>query len=394
MPDTEPTDVVEQLRALGGDFTTTNDSWRTILVHARARRRRRSAAVGMVAAAAVVAVVVGGLAVTRLGADRDGGRVPVANLTPSPSGVDPWTDPVLGPGGVPEPVKLSFDGGVRLALLRDDKGTYAITAGVVGASMCLRVGTAAPAGSAPIQTNSFCTDKSNRQLWVSTLRVAGQQGAFVIAAGDVTDVTWQRDGKRAPVALQDLPGSGRKVGLLVGPRLGGSAFVATAGGRPRATKRFGAVAPFPPSAPTPTTADAVTLFQYMYMGRFPMTLWAQHQADGTVRFVGTTEKAPGMAEVFQELPGRPDRAVQEAPLDRVALGERLVCGTARADVAIVVYRLADGRVAPAALRNVPRGGRVWCAQLPHERLDKPPADGDRIVATLDNGSTDEVVPQF
>jgi hypothetical protein len=43
---------------------------------------------------------------------------------------------------------------------------------------------------------------------------------------------------------------------------------------------------------------------------------------------------------------------------------------------------------------VPKAGRVWCGRLPHERLGKVPERGDRIVATLDDGSTYEVAPKY
>ena len=46
------------------------------------------------------------------------------------------------------------------------------------------------------------------------------------------------------------------------------------------------------------------------------------------------------------------------------------------------------------MHQVPKGRRVWCLQLPHERLDKPPAEGDLLVATLGNGRAYEVAPKY
>jgi hypothetical protein len=296
---------------------------------------------------------------------------------------------------VPEPQAIPYRGGVRLALLRDTRGTYAVTAGMVGSAICVRVGAAVPAGAAPVQAASRCVDDVNRQLWLSsTLRVAGLQAAFVLVSPDATGLAWQQGGSVVAVELHDLPGSGRKVALLAAPRLADSALVATAGSQTLATLRIGPTPPLAPAEPAPTTTNAVALFGYEGGPRLPMTLWAQHEADGQVRFVGAGDDVPGLVDVFQGVPPGVDRPVREASLDRVAFGERWVCGTARTDVARVAYRLADGRTAPAALHDVPEGGRVWCVRLPHERLDQPPAGGDLIVATLSDGSRYEVTPKY
>jgi hypothetical protein len=391
VPDTEPTAVVERLRALADDLTT-DDTWRTLLPRARARRRRRSMA-GIAAGAAVVAIAAGGVAVARPGGSRDTLPTPAATPTPWPSGVDPWTDPVKpGPdAGHEAPGVAAYRGGVRLALLRDDIGTYAITAGVDNGKICTRIGGATPPGSRPVLVSAGCADDGQRPLWVPTSgSVAGLQTAFVVATPEATQLIWRRDVSGVNVELHDLPGSGRKVALVVGPDLAGSTLVAVAGARTLATYEFGTPsASDGPEQAMPTSADAVVLFTFG-----SETMWAQRKKDATVLFVGTN---PGMlkpSSTFGSVPVVPARPVQEVSLDRVYLGERWVCGTARPDVTAVAYRLADGRTVRAALHEIPAGGRVWCVQLPHERLDQPPAKSDKIVATLSNGSTYEVAPKY
>ncbi len=392
MPDTEHTEIVERLRAFGDELTT-DDRWNALVTRARARRRRRSAAT-IAAAAAVVAVVAGGLAVARPGASRNAGPVPAAS--PSPSGIDPWADPWSPDPNAPHKQTVAaYKGGVRLALLRDDKGTYAITAGMDRGQICFRVGAAVPAGSQPLLSSAGCSDDGKRALWVpSSGRVADRETAFVLVAPQATQLVWEQGAARMDVELHDLPGSGRKVALLAAPRLPESRLVAVAGSRTLATYEFPAPTPEPPrslDAP-PTAANAVALFTYGGGTRF--TLWAQRRSDGQIHFVGTTPGVPGDADTFQGVPPGPDKAVREASLDRVTFGERWVCGTAEDEVRSVVYRLADGRTVQATLHQVPKGGRVWCVKLPRERLDEPPVKGDLIVATLRNGTTYEVAPKY
>lgn len=384
MPEPEHTDVIDQLQAFADDATA-NDRWPGLLTQARARRRRRSVAT-IAAAAAVVLIAAGGVAVARTAVQPRASQ-------PAADAVDPWTDPVPGPLGVPVPRSPAYGGGVRLALLRDAKGTYAVTAGVVGTSVCGRVGGALPPGTAPILVKTWCGNSKRGLSLGYPMVVAGQQIAFVLVAPEATGLTWRQGASGVAVELHDLPGSGQKVALIAGPRLDQSTLEATVGTRLLATVRIGTPASLPPRTVLPTEADAAALFSYV-TGPVHMTLWAQHESDGGVRFVGTAAGVPGLVDTFQGVPAGPDAPVREASLDRLTFGERWVCGTAGADVRSVGYRLADGRSVKATISEVPEGGRVWCAKLPHERLDEPPAKGDLIVATLRDGSRHEVVPQY
>jgi hypothetical protein len=359
----------------------------------------RALAAPAVAAVAIFAVVLGVV----FGVGRIGGRDDSASSGSAASPFDPWSPPVVRGGNGSASVQ-QLKHGQRLELLRTDRGTVAVSAAVVGGKLCWQVAEATPPGTRPRLTGSSCESwPPSNDAWTEsgmkpvTATGNAAYGGWLLAltSPQAVSVTWRTNTGVSSPKVHRLGGFPAGVVVLSVPVGNASSFtarVSDAAGRPLGSKPFTLFPDWNDGPPEmPSAVGGTPLFDYG-KGNRRGTMYAVVEG-GRVQFRGGPEIRT--VDQFGSGPVTPKAPVEEIGLDRVFLGERWVAGTMRPDVRRVVYRLADGTELPAQAKQIKGSqGRIWFVRLPGDRLNKPPARGDVILAYAETGLVGQAIPRY